>query len=121
VVLYGAAKNLVKARQTLPIVERLNAGRFSMIITNASEALKSFPRKPLAREMVISGTRKAPTGDGFFHPQIINKSGEVYYLKFTKQPYRPKDSESRRALYHDLGLLQGVENPRWAPHPAISH
>jgi hypothetical protein len=73
-----------------------------MIITNASEALNHFQASLSAREMVISDTRKAPTGDGFFHPQIITDSGELYHLKFTKQPYRPKDSDRVSAGAREL-------------------
>ena len=73
-----------------------------MIINNASEALNHFKESLLAREMVIASIRRAPTGDGFFHPQIITKSGELYHLKFTKKPYRPKDSDRVSAGAREL-------------------
>lgn len=63
-----------------------------MIINNASEALECFKTGIVARHMESAEVRRVPTGDGFFHPQIITKSGELYHLKFTKKPYRPKET-----------------------------
>lgn len=73
-----------------------------MIITNASEALNHFKESLLARGMVIAEVRKTPTGDGFFHPQIITTTGELYHLKFTKRPYKPKDSDRVSAGAREL-------------------
>ena len=89
-----------------------------MIISNASEALTYFKKGLLAREMAITDIRKAPTGDGFFHQQIITTSGELYHLKFTKRPYRPKDShrvsygarELDEKLKHSIRIFGAGDN-----------
>ena len=89
-----------------------------MIISNAAEALNYFKESLLAREMAIADVRKAPTGDGFFHPQIITTSGELYHLKFTKQPYRPKEShrvspgarELDEKLKHSIRIFGAGDN-----------
>ena len=83
-----------------------------MIVGNASEALEYFKAGIVERHMAVSEVRRVPTGDGFYHPQIITETKELYHLKFTKEPYRPKetarvsagarelDEKLKHAIYH---------------------
>lgn len=77
-----------------------------MTINNAADALEYFKASIAARQMEVMDVRQVPTGDGYLHPQVITSSGELYHLKFTKNPYRPKDtarvSEGARELDEKL-------------------
>ena len=63
-----------------------------MTINNASEALEYFKAGIVARHNEVAEVRRTPTGDGFFHPQIVTKTSELYHLKYTRKPYRPKET-----------------------------
>lgn len=73
-----------------------------MNINNASEALEYFKAGMTARHMEVAEVRRVPTGDGFFHPQVLAKTGELYHMKFTKEPYRPKDTSRVSAGAREL-------------------
>ena len=71
-------------------------------VHSSGEALQLLLASLRQRGMELTPTRRAPTGDGFFHYQVETASGELYHLKFTKSPYKPKPTEKVSAGAKEL-------------------
>lgn len=63
-------------------------------VSDSSEATQRFLLALQQRGIQYSSPQKVSTGDpGFYHQRILTNSGELYHLKFTKSPYKPKPTE----------------------------
>lgn len=82
------------------------------IVTNAREALGAFLTALSDRGMQYNPPIKVPTGDGWTHDRVETTTGELYHLKFTKTPYRPKASDkvSAGAKELDAKLKQAIRD-----------
>ena len=60
-------------------------------VANTNDALRRFQWALRERNIEHHEPYRTPTGDpGFFHYRIETVTEELYHLKFTKNPYRPK-------------------------------
>ena len=79
-------------------------------IANTNEALTYFITSLEKRRFIIDKINKVPTGDGYFHNQLVMDSGELYHMKYIKQAYIPKETKnvSQGALDLDRKLKLAI-------------
>lgn len=72
-------------------------------VANSTDALRRFLRALRERNIEHHDPYQTPTGDpGFFHYRIETTTEELYHLKFTKVPYRPKPTEKVSLFAREL-------------------